>query len=111
MAAPVDVDRIEVLGRRARWLERYRRLLALGGALAFAPFIYLRLTSFLGTDWPGVHTAALTAVLTVVAWAVFEVTLAWITAVVETEHYRLLGQRVLPRATVVRRKLTRPRFT
>ena len=104
MAAPVDVDRIEVLARRARWLERYRRFVAVASTFALSPFLWVWLTGFLGQDWPGVHTGALTVVLSVVAWAVFEVALAWITAVVETEHYRLLGERVLPRAMVVRRK-------
>jgi hypothetical protein len=103
MTAPVDVDRIEVLGRRARWLERYRRLIAVSCALALSPLMMYRLTSFLGSDWPGVHAGALTAIGTVIAWWMVEVSLAWVTAVWETEHYRLLGERVLPRATLLRK--------
>jgi hypothetical protein len=98
-----DDDRIEILARRARWLERYRRLIAILAALALSPFIRLRLTDFLGSDWPGVHTIALTGLGAVIAWWVIEVGLAWVTAVWETEHCRLLGQRVLPRAQLLRK--------
>jgi hypothetical protein len=100
----VDRDeRIDVLSRRVRWLERYRRLVALACALALSPLIYVRLETFLGADWPGVHTTALTGVGTVLAWWTIEVALAWITAIYETEHYRLLGERFLPRAQLLRK--------
>jgi hypothetical protein len=98
-----DDDRIEILARRARWLERYRRLIAIASALALSPFIMFRLTSFLGSDWPGVHAVALTGLGAVIAWWVIEVGLAWVTAIWETEHYRLLGQRMLPRAQLLRK--------
>ena len=35
MAADADVDRIEVLARRVRWLDRYRRLIAVFCAAAW----------------------------------------------------------------------------
>jgi hypothetical protein len=96
-------ERIDVLARRVRWLERYRRFVALACALALAPLILFKLQSFLGNDWPGVHATALTGVATVMAWWTIEVALAWQTAIYETEHYRLLGDRGLPRAQLLRK--------
>lgn len=107
MFARAGDDRIEVLARRMRWLERYRRWIAFGVAVALAPLIMTRLTSVLGKDWPGVHTWALTFVASVVAWAILEISLAWITAVLETQHARLSGRPTLPRAQLLVRKLRR----
>lgn len=100
----VDASRIEALARRVRWLDRYRRLIAVGCAVALAPLIMARLTGFLGSDWPQVHAIALTVLGSVGAWWVVEVWLAWITALWETEYLRLARDRTLPRATLVRRR-------
>lgn len=102
--ADVDADRIESLARRVRWLDRYRRTIAVICALATAPAMLLRLAGFLGHDWPQLHVIALAVLASVITWWVVEVWLAWMTALWETEHLRLLRDRSLPRALLVRRR-------
>jgi hypothetical protein len=95
--------RLERLGRRVRWLDRWRRLVAIVLTIAIAPFMVLDLVSVLGTDWPAEHTTVLALMLGFLLWCAVEVGLAWITALWETEHARLGRQRGLPRARVIRR--------
>ena len=104
MAADADVDRIEVLADRVRWLDRYRRLIAIFCAAVSAPIVMYKLTAFLGSDWPGFHVTALTVLVATITWWVVEVWLAWMTAVYETECDRLMRDRSLPRAELVRRR-------
>lgn len=100
----VDASRIEALARRVRWLDRYRRVIAICCALALAPLMLARLTGFLGNDWPQAHAIAVTVLGSVLTWWVVEVWLAWMTALWETEYLRLVRDRSLPRAAVVRHR-------
>lgn len=103
MPPAADVDRIEVLAARVRWLDRYRRLVAVACAAVVAPIVLYRLTSFLGSEWPQFHATALTGFAAVITWWIVEVWLAWITAVYETRCDRLMRDRGLPRAQLVRK--------
>jgi len=99
--------RVELLAERVRWLDRYRRTLSLligaGGSLLLRD----ELTSRLDSDWPLFHTVLMTAVFGAVVWLLAEIGLAYVTALWETEEYRLACERGLPRATLlpVRRSL------
>jgi hypothetical protein len=95
-------DRIEVLARRVRWLDCYRRGIAIGIAIVLAPFVIHELSSFLGVEWPQFHATLLTLVACVFAWWMIEVGLAWMAALWETECDRLTRDRGLPRAELLR---------
>jgi hypothetical protein len=96
--------RMERLGRRVRWLDRYRRIVAIALTLALAPMMVTELVDLLGSDWPQAHATVLAIMLGFVMWWTVEVGLAWITALWESEHARLERRdRGLPRAWLVRR--------
>ncbi len=95
--------RIDSLARRVRWLDRYRRMLAVLAALVAAPLLIAELSESLGAQWPRMHATALSVMVGVGVWCVTEIVLAWITAVWETEHCILSRERGLPRAIVRRR--------
>lgn len=97
------MSREEQLGRRVRWLDRYRRTIAVAFALALAPVCLVRLSNLLGSQWPEAHVWLLTICACTVTWWVVEVALAWQTALWETEYDGLRGERGLPPARVVRR--------
>lgn len=93
-------DRVDQLGARVRWLDRYRRLLAIIAATILAPVLIAQVAGVLGADWPQIHATVLSVMLGVIVWWVVEVGLVYITALWETEHDRLLRDRGLPRAVV-----------
>lgn len=97
-------DRIESLARRVRWLDRYRRLIAIVTAVIFAPMVISRLAESLGAEWPRMHATALAAMVGVGVWCIAEIVLAWVTAVWETDLSRLMRDRGLPRAYIYVRK-------
>ncbi|HUS32934.1 MAG TPA: hypothetical protein VMZ53_30740 [Kofleriaceae bacterium] len=99
---PTDA-RTVTLGRRVRWLDRYRRTIAIALAVVALPLIMLELGELLGNDWPGVHATMLAAMLSFCSWWLIEVALAWMTAVWETEYDRRLRERGLPRARLLRK--------
>jgi hypothetical protein len=92
------------LGRRVRWLDRYRRTVAVVAAVVMAPFIELEMSDLLGSDWPGAHTTMVAVLLSFMSWWLIEVALAWMTAVWETEYDQRLRDRGMPRARVLVRK-------
>lgn len=92
-----------MLAARVRWLDRYRRLLALCAAAVSAPLFVARLGDELGADWPDVHITALSLMLGAIVWWVVEVSLVYVTALWETEQFRLTRDRDLPRAVLVKR--------
>ena len=98
------VGHLDVLARRVRWLDRYRRLIAIACAVLVAPFLMTDMSALLDAGWPRFHATALSIVVGFVVWCAVEVCLAWITAIWETEHYRLQGTRGLPRAELLQRK-------
>ena len=98
------MSREELLGRRVRWLDRYRRAIAIGFALAAGPFCLVELSRMLGSQWPEAHMWLLTICACTLTWWVVEVALAWQTALWETEYDRLRGDCGLPPARLIVRK-------
>jgi hypothetical protein len=89
------------LARRVGWLDRYRRVIAIGSALVLTPIASGHLGDAL--EWP--HYGWLAgAMIGLVAWVAIEVGLACVTAFWEVQCVRLLGERGLPRAIAVPRK-------
>ena len=97
-------DRAEVLVRRVRWLDRYRRWIAIAGAVMLAGLMCFATGWLLGDDWPVFHARLLAIFGAVIGWWLIEVALAWVTAVWETEADRLLRDRGLPPMRVVKTK-------
>ncbi|HET7504470.1 MAG TPA: hypothetical protein VFK02_25790 [Kofleriaceae bacterium] len=92
--------RIDQLAHRVRWLDRYRRMLAVAAAAVISPILIARLAAQLGAEWPQMHVTMLTGMLGVIVWWIVEVGLVYVTALWETEYYRLANDRGLPRAIV-----------
>jgi hypothetical protein len=99
-----DVERVNTLAGRVRWLDRYRRVVAIAIAALAAPPIMAVLDQVLGTDWPEMHATLLMLMIGVMLWWFVEVGLVWITAVWETEHDRLIRDRGMPPARIIVRK-------
>jgi hypothetical protein len=97
--------RVDQLAARVRWLDRYRRWIAVSAAMLIAPVLIAQVAGVLGADWPQIHATVLSVMLGVIVWWVIEVGLVYVTALWETEHDRLLRDRGLPRAV-----LRRPRI-
>jgi len=91
-------QRVERLAARVRWLDRYRRPLALAVAAVVAPYLMARIAKVLGAEWPEMHATLLSAMLGVIVWWILEVSLIYLTALWETEHAHLIRDRGLPRA-------------
>jgi len=90
--------REDTLAARVRWLDRYRRWIALSAAALTAPLLIAQLGDLLGAEWPQLHATLLSLMLGVIVWWIVEVGLVYVTAVWETEHDRLVRDRGLPRA-------------
>lgn len=90
------IERIDLLARRVRWLDRHRRSVAISTGLSASPIIY----SQLSPDWPRVHAVALFITCGFVMWWLTEVALAGLAALWETEHNEIARDRGLPRAIV-----------
>ncbi len=95
---------IDRLDRRVGWLDRYRRVLAIGLTAVIGPLVIWRITGWLPEGWPGIHAVALAAMLAIVIWYAIEVGLVWLTALWETDCARLRRERGVPRAIVVERR-------
>jgi polyferredoxin len=93
-------QRVDRLAARVRWLDRYRRRLALVAAAIVAPFLIAQVGEVLGAEWPEMHATLLSLMLGVIVWWVIEVGLIYVTALWETEHDRLVRDHGLPRAIV-----------
>lgn len=88
------------LSRRVRWLDRYRRILAIGTAIAVTTFVIVTLADAFGPAWPQFHAVMLGLVIGFFAWIALEVSFAWLTALWETEAVLLVRDRGLPLAVV-----------
>jgi polyferredoxin len=95
-------SRVEQLAARVRWLDRHRRTIAIAAAMVISPFLIAQLGHELGAEWPELHATMLSAMLGMIVWWVIEVGLVYVTALWETEHYRLALDRGLPRAVLRR---------
>jgi hypothetical protein len=106
---PAGVERIELLASRVRWLDRYRRAIAIVLAVVLGVGTSHQLGERLGADWPQFHSVLMALFVGVIGWWLIEVALAWLTAVWETEYDRLTRERGLPRAELLSRRPGRPR--
>ena len=97
------MHRIDVLARRVRWLDRYRRTLAILTSVVATPLLVYQFLLAVGLDWPKAHVMMLGIMLAIITWWLTEVALAWLAAVWETEHDRLSTSLGLPVARLVRR--------
>lgn len=70
--------------------------------MVVSPILIVRIAAQLGAEWPQMHVTMLTAMLGVIVWWIVEVGLVYVTALWETEYYRLANDRGLPRAIVHR---------
>ena len=95
-------QRVDQLAARVRWLDRYRRILAISAATMISPILIARVAAVLGADWPQIHATVLSVMLGVIVWWIIEVALVYVTALWETEHDRLVRDRGLPRAILHR---------
>jgi len=92
---------MDSLARRVRWLDRYRRWVAIGIAAALAPALWSTLAeSFISIGF----SVLLGTTLLVGLWLLLEVAFAYIAAVWETEHNEIASANGLPRAVIRRRK-------
>ena len=91
------------LTRRVGWLDRHRRMLAIGCAVVISPLLISHVSDLLGADWPRLHSTLLSAMLGLFVWCAIEVGLVWLTALWETECERLMRDRGLPRAVLRKR--------
>ena len=96
---PEGEERLSLLDARIHWLDRYRRTLGIGTAVAVAPVIWFSL----GPGWPRAHGFALVIALGIAAWWIAEVVLGVVQSAWETEAGMIARDRGLPRATVVSR--------
>lgn len=99
---PLFPQRVDRLAARVRWLDRYRRLLAISGATIVAPVLIAEVAGVLGAEWPQIHATVLSVMLGVIVWWVIEVGLVYLTALWETELDRMVRDRGLPRAILHR---------
>lgn len=95
-------DRIDVLARRVRWLDRYRRALSVPFAIGIWIIVSRYIAGLFEGDWPGVIPGAAAMLFAVTAWWILEIAFAWTIALWETEHDKLSRDRGLPRAQLVR---------
>lgn len=102
---PLFRRRIDQLAARVRWLDRYRRVLAISAATIVAPILIAQVAEVLGADWPQIHATVLSVMLGVIVWWVIEVGLVYVTALWETEHDLLVRDRGLPRAVLRKTRL------
>src|SRR5262245_58689643 len=97
-------SRVEQLSRRIAFLDRRRRPLALLCAALSAPLTIHQIDDVLGADWPRAHAIALTLMAGALLWIAIEIALAYLVAVWETEHDRLLRSPTLPPARLRKRR-------
>ncbi len=96
-------EREDVLDRRVRWLDRWRRVLAVGVGALIAVLLGRELAEVMDTELRSV-TIGVTLTIGLVSWLVFEVALASVTALWESELDRLLDLRGMPRAELHSRR-------
>jgi hypothetical protein len=89
--------RVDCLAARVRWLDRFRRSVAIASACLIAPILIAQVADVPDTDW-----SVMSFILGAITWWVIEVGLVYVTAVWEAEHDGLVRDRSLPRAVLLR---------
>ncbi len=100
-------DRLEVLERRIRWLDRYHRAISIPLALVAWLVITFKLAAVAGASRPGIGSWALGAVIAAMAWEILDIGFGWTIAFLEMRHETLADERGLPRATLRRSRSKR----
>lgn len=90
------MERLDQLVHRVRWLDRYRRPLAIALGLAASIGLYVGVSS----EWPQAPAAGVLFATTWLAWWLGEIVLAGLAALWETEANELSRTKNLPRAIV-----------
>ena len=98
----VDPDEeIARLGSRVRWLDRYRRVIAVPAAISIgAVLLYVLGEGFASR----IHIFMFSIILAMIAWYLIELVFAAILAVWETRESLLSREPGLPRAELLRRR-------
>ena len=108
MATP---DRLEVLGRRVRWLDRYHRAISIPLALVGWLVIAYRLAAFAGAERPGIGSWAVGLVLAAAAWEILDIAFGWTISLLEMRYEKLFDEKAdtrgLPRAQLRRSRAKR----
>lgn len=103
-----DANQIQVLARRVSWLDAHRRTLALTITTLVLPLLLLYghagLADYITAEWPRLSVLVIFFVASVTMWLVTETTLAWLTAVWETDCVQLTIQHRVPPARLLRRR-------
>jgi hypothetical protein len=99
----LEPDRMASLGGRVRWLDRYRRAVAVVVALIIVPVIGY-VTGAVTSGWPMILVGLPALMAGIIVWWGVEVALASVTAVWETEFEQLVSERGLPRAQILKRR-------
>jgi len=89
-------ERLDRLAARVRWLDRYRRLVAIAVAMVLAALLISQLTE----QWPKFFRGAVYISAGAILWWLIETVLAAATALFETEAEQIARERGLPRATL-----------
>jgi len=89
-------ERLDLLAARVRWLDRYRRVVAIAIAMVLAAILISQLTD----QWPKFFRGAVYVSAGAILWWLIETVLAAATALFETEAEQLARDRGLPRAIV-----------
>jgi hypothetical protein len=58
---PLFQQRVDQLAARVRWLDHYRRMLAITSATIVAPLLIAQVAEVLGAEWPQIHATVLSA--------------------------------------------------
>ena len=94
------VDRVQRLGRRVSWLDRYRRPIATVLGIAVAVVVVSSLYDSGSPAWSRFYTIMMGLLLGTVTWVAIEIVLAWLTAFWETEATHVARDRGIPRARI-----------
>jgi hypothetical protein len=104
MSSMPEPARMDVLARRVRWLDSYRRMISVALAVGVLVVVVHEAVALLGPAWPRVLSAMFGVLCALAAWWLIEVAFAWVTACWEAEHDRHARELALPRAELVRRR-------
>ena len=97
---PVELSRVQRLGRRVSWLDRYRRPIATVIGIVIAVAVVGALYDGNSPAWSRFYALMMGLLVGTLTWVTLEVVLAWLTAFWETEATHIARDRGLPRARV-----------
>ena len=96
----LELSRVQRLGRRVSWLDRYRRPIATVFGVVVAVVVVSSLYDGGSPAWSRFYSLMMGLLVGTFTWVTIEVVLAWLTAFWETEATHIARDRGLPRARV-----------